>query len=242
MRIIPKIEIKNNFVIKGINFEGLRKIGNPKEIIEKYYNQGCDEIIITDIVASLYGRNNLFDLVSEITKSVFIPITLVGGLRTLGDVKKAFRSGADKVGLNSSIIKNPNFLKEVTKRYGESNVIVNIEAKKVDGEFEIFYYNGRERPKIKLKDWVKKVNKIGYGELLINSIDHDGTLRGPDLNLINEINSYKINKPLIYSSGISNYKDIKLLNYLFNDQAICIASALHYDKIKLKKIYKTLNI
>ena len=119
MRIIPKIEIKNNFVIKGINFEGLRKIGNPKEIIEKYYNQGCDEIIITDIVASLYGRNNLFDLVSEITKSVFIPITLVGGLRTLGDVKKAFRSGADKVGLNSSIIKNPNFLKEVTKRYGE---------------------------------------------------------------------------------------------------------------------------
>ena len=131
MRVIPKIEIKNNFVIKGINFEGLRKLGDPKKFIEKYYNDGCDEIIISDVVASLYGRNHLFSLIEEITKSVFIPITLVGGLRCIDDVDRAFKSGADKIGLNSALIKNLNFLKDVVKKYGEANIVVSIETKKI---------------------------------------------------------------------------------------------------------------
>ncbi len=241
MRIIPKIEIKNNFVIKGINFEGLRKLGNPKEFIEKYYNDGCDEIIISDIVASLYGRNHLFKLIEEITKSVFIPVTLIGGLRSIEDINKAFNSGADKVGLNSVLIKNPNFLKSVIKKYGEANIIVSIETRKVGGVWKIFYLNGREPTNLTLKEWISKILNIGFGELLINSIDYDGTLKGPDIELINEINSLNIKKPIIYSSGISKYDDIVLLNKIFKNQAISISSALHYKKIELKKIYKLLN-
>ena len=241
MRIIPKIEIKNNFVIKGINFEGLRKLGNPKEFIEKYYNDGCDEIIISDIVASLYGRNHLFKLIEEITKSVFIPVTLIGGLRSIEDINKAFNSGADKVGLNSVLIKNPNFLKKVIKKYGEANIIVSIETRRVEGVWKVFYLNGREPANLTLKEWISKLLSIGFGELLINSIDYDGTLKGPDIELINEIKSFNIKKPIIYSSGISQYNDIILLNKIFKNQAISIASALHYKKIELKKIYKFLN-
>jgi len=238
MRIIPKIEIKNNFVIKGINFEGLRKLGNPKNFIEEYYNDGCDEIIISDIVASLYGRNNLFKLIKEITRSVFIPITLIGGLRNLNDINNAFKSGADKVGLNSAIVKDPNFLKTVIKRYGEANIVVSIETRKINGNWKIYYFNGRERSNLNLKEWIYKLLNIGFGELLINSIDYDGTLKGPDLDLINQIKSFKIKKPIIYSSGIGKYSDIILLNKIFKNQAISISSALHYKKMKLKKMYK----
>ncbi|MDC3167024.1 HisA/HisF-related TIM barrel protein [Candidatus Pelagibacter sp.] len=240
MRVIPKIEIKNNFVIKGINFEGLRKLGDPKKFIEKYYNDGCDEIIISDVVASLYGRNHLFSLIEEITKSVFIPITLVGGLRCIDDVDRAFKSGADKIGLNSALIKNLNFLKDVVKKYGEANIVVSIETKKIKGIWKIFYLNGREPSEITLKEWLPKLLKIGFGELLINSINYDGTLKGPDIELINEIQSLNIKKPIIYSSGIGKYKDIILLNKILKNQAISIASGLHYNKIHLKQIYKLL--
>lgn len=240
MRIIPKIEIKNNFVIKGINFEGLRKLGDPKKFIEKYYNEGCDEIIISDIVASLYGRNHLFSLIEEITKSVFIPITLIGGLKCIDDIDRAFKSGADKVGLNSALIKNINFLKDVKKKYGEANIVISIETKKVNGIWQIFYLNGREPANITLKKWLSKLLNIGFGELLINSINYDGTLKGPDLELIQEIQSLNIKKPIIYSSGISKYDDIILLNKILKNQAISIASGLHYNKIRLKKIYNLL--
>lgn len=241
MRIIPKIEIKNNFLIKGINFEGLRKLGDPKKFIEKYYHDGCDEIIISDIVASLYGRNQLFEFIENITESVFIPITLIGGLRSLNDIDNAFNSGADKVGLNSAIIKNPNFLKKAIRRYGEANILISIETKKIDGTWKIFYLNGREKTNLNLKDWISKLSDIGFGELLINSIDYDGTQKGPDIDLINKIKSLKINKPIIYSSGIGRYEDIILLNKIFKNQAISISSALHYKKIELKKIYKLIN-
>ena len=241
MRIIPKVEIKNNYVIKGINFEGLRKLGNPKQFIEKYYNEGCDEIIISDIVASLYGRNHLFKLIEEITKSVFIPITLIGGLRSISDIDKAFNSGADKIGLNSVLIKNPNFLKDLIKKYGEANIVVSVETRKVEGIWKIFYLNGREPANLTLKEWISKLLNIGFGELLINSIDYDGTLKGPDIELINEIKSLKIKKPIIYSGGISKYNDIVLLNKILKNQAISISSALHYKRIELKKIYKLIN-
>jgi cyclase len=241
MRIIPKIEIKNNYVIKGINFEGLRKIGDPKEFIEKYYNEGCDEIIISDVVASLYGRNHLFKLIKEITKSVFIPITLIGGLRSISDIDKAFNSGADKVGLNTVLIKNPNFLKDVIKKYGEANIVVSIETRKVGGIWKIFYLNGREPANLTLNQWIFKLLSIGFGELLINSIDYDGTLKGPDIELIHEINSLNIKKPIIYSAGIGKYNDLVLLNKIFKNQAVSISSALHYRRIEIKKINKFIN-
>ena len=130
MRIIARIDIKNNFVIKGINLEGLRKVGDPYELITKYYKQGIDEIIIQDSVASLYGRNNLFDFIKDITKEIFIPITLGGGIRSLSDIEKALNSGADKVSINTRALENPNFIKEASNEFGSSTIVSSIEAKK----------------------------------------------------------------------------------------------------------------
>jgi cyclase len=131
MRIISRVDIKNNFVIKGINLEGLRKVGDPKNIIEKYYREGIDEIIIIDSVASLYGRNNLFKLIEKITEEVFVPITLGGGIKNLIDIEKALNSGADKVAINSGAFKNYNFIKQASKEFGSSTIISYIEAKKI---------------------------------------------------------------------------------------------------------------
>ena len=131
MRIIARIDIKNNFVIKGINLEGLRKIGDPINIAKQYYLDGIDELLVIDSVASLYGRNNLFDLIKNITKNIFVPITLGGGIRSLKDIEHALNSGADKVAINSMALDNPNFLNEAVSNFGESTVLVNIEAKKI---------------------------------------------------------------------------------------------------------------
>ena len=130
MRIIARIDIKNNFVIKGINLEGLRKVGDPYELITKYYEQGINEIIIQDSVASLYGRNNLFDFIKSITKEIFIPITLGGGITSLSDIEKALKSGADKVAINSKALEDPNFIKQASNEFGSSTIVSSIEAKK----------------------------------------------------------------------------------------------------------------
>ncbi len=145
MRIIPRIEIKNNFVIKGINLEGLRKIGDPNILGKKYYLDGADELLFMDVVASLYGRNNIFEIIKKITKDIFIPITVGGGIRNIEDIQKALNSGADKVFINSAAVKNPNFIKEAVSVFGSSTIVVSIETRKNRKNFwEIFIHNGRE--------------------------------------------------------------------------------------------------
>jgi len=145
MRIIPRIEIKNNFVIKGINLEGLRKIGDPNILGKKYYLDGADELLFMDVVASLYGRNNIFEIIKKITKDIFIPITVGGGIRNIEDIQKALNSGADKVFINSAAVKNPNFIKEAVSVFGSSTIVVSIETRKNKKNFwEIFIHNGRE--------------------------------------------------------------------------------------------------
>ena len=148
MRIIARLDVKNNFVIKGINFEGLRKIGNPLKLAKKYYEEKIDEIMFIDAVASLYNRNNLFDIINESTKEIFCPITLGGGIRSLKDIEKALKSGADKVAINSHAIENPQFIKLAVENFGSSTILVNIEAKKIENDWEIYKYYGRERTDI----------------------------------------------------------------------------------------------
>ena len=146
MRVIARVDIKGEFVIKGVCFEGLRKLGDPKEFCNKYYIQGADEILITDVVASLYGRNNLFSLIKKITEKVFIPVCLSGGIRSLKDIQFSLDSGADKVAINTAIVKNINFLKSAVKNFGTSNIVASIEAKKVKEKiWEVYIYNGREK-------------------------------------------------------------------------------------------------
>ena len=186
MRVIARIDIKNNYVIKGINLEGLRKVGDPVQLITKYYVNGIDEIIISDSVASLYGRNNLFNFIKEITKEVFVPITLGGGIRSLKDIEKALNSGADKVSINSKALENPTFLKEASNTFGSSTIIASVEAKKIGHmKWEPYKCCGREKTNRDLKEWIKTIQDKNCGEILITSIDHEGTKKGFDLEMLN---------------------------------------------------------
>ncbi len=243
MRIIARLDIKNNYVIKGINLEGLRKVGDPKKLINKYYKNYIDELLIIDSVASLYGRNNLFDLIKEITEDIFIPITLGGGIRSLSDIELALNSGADKVAINSKALECPSFIDDAVNKFGSSTIVCNIEAKKIEGPsttWEPYKFCGRERTNINLSEWIKIIHQKNCGEILLTSIDKEGTETGFDIELIDHV--YKtINKPLIISGGCGSIDDIKDLKKKFSNMSVALASVLHYDKIKIKDIIDNLN-
>lgn len=242
MRIIARVDIKNNHVIKGINLEGLRKIGNPKNIIEKYYKEGIDEILIIDLVASLYGRNNLFDLIEDITKEVFVPITLGGGIKNLKDINRALNAGADKVAINSGAFENSNFLQKASKEFGSSTIVSYIEAKKIsDKKWEPYKNCGREKTGFDLINWIEKVQNDGCGEILLTSIDCEGTENGFDLEMLINLKKFII-KPLIISGGCGSIEDIIQIKNNFNHISVAIASLLHYDKIKILEIKKKINL
>ncbi len=241
MRIIARIDIKNNFVIKGINLEGLRKVGDPYELIMKYYEQGINEIIIQDSVASLYGRNNLFDFIKSITKEIFIPITLGGGIRFLSDIEKALKSGADKVAINSKALEDPNFIKQASNEFGSSTIVSSIEAKKIsDNLWEPYKFCGRERTGINLVDWIKTIQENDCGEILLTSIDHEGTKQGFDLEMINSLYEI-IEKPIIISGGCGSLNHFKEVYKDYKDEAIAIASVLHYKILEISNIKSITN-
>lgn len=234
MRVIARLDIKNNYVIKGVNFEGLRKIGDPLELAKKYYNEKIDEILFIDAVASLYDRNNLFQLIEKSTKEIFCPITLGGGIRSLKDIDNALKSGADKVAINSFATENPNFISEAVKNFGSSTILINIETKKNDNSWEVYKYYGRENTKIKLHDWLNKVQELECGEIILTSIDKEGLQSGMDFELFDEIID-QINRPLIFSGGfckLSELKKIKQEKFV----SISTASALHYEMLTINQI------
>lgn len=236
MRTIARIDIKNDSVIKGINLEGLRKIGDPVKIAKEYYTSGIDELLIIDSVASLYGRNNLFDLIKKIANEIFVPITLGGGIRSLKDIENALNSGADKVAINSKALENPNFLKEATSNFGESTIIVNIEAKKItDNSWEAYKFCGRERTNLNVNDWINTIQEKGCGEILLTSIDKEGTETGFDIDLIKNVHEI-IKKPLIISGGCGSLDDIKKVRKKFKNVSVALASVLHYKNLKISEI------
>lgn len=234
MRIIARLDVKNNFVIKGINFEGLRKIGDPLKLAKKYYEEKIDEIMFIDAVASLYDRNNLFDIIDQSTKEIFCPITLGGGIRSLEDIEKALKSGADKVAINSHAVENPQFIKQAVENFGSSTILVNIEAKKIDNDWEIYKYYGREKTGIKLLEWLDTVQEMNCGEIILTSIDKEGLQKGLDFELLDYIND-KVNRPLIFSGGFNNLDELKKIKkHPFI--SISIASVLHYQILKVQDI------
>lgn len=241
MRVIARIDIKNDFVIKGINLEGLRKVGKPMDLIQNYYKEGISEILIQDSVASLYGRNNLFSFVKEITKEIFIPITLGGGIRSLQDIEDALNSGADKVSINSKALEDPKFLMEASKNFGSSTIVASIEAKKIgDKKWEPYKFCGRERTNLDLKDWIRNVQDFNCGEILLTSIDNDGTKKGFDFDMLN--NFYEsIEKPIILSGGCGSIDHIKEFFFKYPKEAFALASVLHYKILKIKNIKKIFN-
>ena len=195
-----------------------------------------DEIILIDSVASLYGRNNLFEVVKKTTENIFIPITLGGGIKNLKDIDKALNSGADKVAINSAAIDNPSFVKEAVDNFGASAVTIYIEAKKKnDGTWEAYKHYGRERTGINAIDWLDEVKNMGCGEILLTSVDHEGTQKGFDLELITAVKD-RINVPLIISGGFGKIKHLQEASKLTKNISFAIASAFHYNKEKIKKV------
>ena len=236
-RIISKIEIKSDMVVKPIFFEGLKRIGEPKKIVNNYIKQGIDELVVIDIVASLYQRKINFNLFNQVTKKINLPITLGGGVRSINDISKLLKIGADKVAINTALLsKNASLLNNSSKLFGSQCIVVDINSKLIDGEWYCMTDNGRINSKKKVFDWVNECQDRGAGEILLQSIDVDGSMLGPDIKLLEKVEPY-IKVPLIIASGIGNYNHLSQLKK-FNPDAICISSALHYKKLNVKKIKK----
>ena len=232
MRLIANIDIKNEFVIKGIQLEGLRKIGKPIEIIKKFYDQKIHEIIIHDTVASYYNRNNLGKLLEECFKDIFIPVTIGGGIRNLADIKNSLNYGADKVMINSQAIKTPIFLKKACEEFGSSTIISYVEVKKYNNQYYAYYNSGRERSKFQLERWLDIIQDLGCGEIFIKSVDLDGTMKGIDNKLIKYCIP-RIDKPLIYSGGCNSDREIFDFKKKYKNVALSFASYFYSKNFKL---------
>jgi len=236
IRLIPRLDIKGLNLIKGIHLEGLRVIGDPQKYALKYYNAGADELIYMDVVASLYGRNNLSDIISRAARNIFVPITVGGGIRTVDDVQRMLRSGADKVAINTAAIASPDLISRVSKRFGAQCMVLSIEAKKQsDGCWEAYTDNGRERTGVDVLDWAKKGVSLGAGEILLTSVDKEGTGNGFDIELVKMVTG-NVSVPVVASGGMGSYEDmVKVVKEGMAD-GVAMADILHYDKMKLDKI------
>lgn len=236
IRLIARLDIKGSNLIKGIQLEGLRKIGNPNTFAKQYYEQGIDEILYIDIVASLYNRNNLSDIVMECTKDVFVPITVGGGIRSLEDVNKLLHCGADKIAINTGAIKKPELIHEVSDKYGSQCMVLSIQAKKIaEGKWEAYYDNGREKTGIDVVEWAKEGYKLGAGEILLTSVDREGTKRGFDIELVRAVSDV-VPIPVIASGGMGNPKDFSKVVIEGHADAVAVASLLHYGQYNVAKL------
>lgn len=239
IRIIARIDVKNEFVIKGIHLEGLRKVGVPNEMALKYYNEGIDEIVFMDAVASLYNRNNLFHIIEKACKEVYIPITIGGGVRQIADIEFALKSGADKIAINTQAIKEPELIKTASRIYGSQCIIGSIEAKRINGGWEAYIDNGREPTGVNAVEWAQKLQELGAGELMITSVDQEGTKRGFDIELIKAIMNVT-SIPIIASGGAGEINHATELLTKTNCKAFALASVLHYNLSDIQKIKQSL--
>ncbi len=238
-RIIARIDVKNEFVIKGIHLEGLRKVGDPIELAKKYYKEGVDEILLMDAVASLYGRNNLFHIIEKACREVFIPITIGGGIRSVDDIDKALKSGADKISLNTQAIKQPDLITKAAEIYGSQCIVASIEAKHKNGWWEAYVDNGREETGINVVEWAQELERLGAGEILLTSVDMEGTKKGFDHALIQEVYS-KVGIPVIISGGAGKPEHVIDLAKHVDIDAVAFASILHYNTFGIKEIKEQL--
>jgi cyclase len=231
IRIIPRLDIKGPNLVKGIHLEGLRVLGKPEKFARHYYEAGADELIYMDVVASLYERNSLHEIISRTAKEIFIPLTVGGGLRTINDIRDVLRAGADKVSLNTAAIKDPMIIKEASKVFGSSTIVVAIEAARQQGDKYLAYTdNGREYTGIEVLQWAKQAEELGAGEILLTSIDKEGTGKGFDLELTRMV-SEAVSIPVIAHGGAGRKEDVGDVILDAKADAVSCASILHYDSI-----------
>ena len=231
IRIIPRLDIKGPNLVKGIHLEGLRVLGKPADFANYYYENGADELMFMDVVASLFDRNSLHDIIAQTAKEIFIPITVGGGLRSISDIKEVLRAGADKVCLNTAAINNPDLIKEASRVFGSSTILIAIEAiKESENKYLAYTDNGREYTGLDVFEWAKKVEILGAGEIVITSVDNEGTKKGIDLDLVKQVSS-EVNIPVIAHGGIGNYAHAVEAIKSGHADALMISSMFHYSSV-----------
>lgn len=236
IRLIPRLDIKGPNLIKGIHLEGLRVIGDPQVFARNYYEQGADELLYMDIVASLYGRNSLHEIVSRAAHDVFVPLTVAGGLRSVDDVRDILRAGADKVGINTAAIKRPELISEVARKFGSQCMVLSIEAKNVaPGRWEAYTDNGRERTGLDVVEWARKGVELGAGEILVTSVDREGTREGFDCELVRAVVD-AVPVPVIASGGMGTHADLRKVVIEAGVDAVAMADVLHYGRMTIPEI------
>ena len=238
IRVIPRLDVKKEWLIKGVQMEGWRKVGNPIETAIKYAEGGADELIILDVVASLYQRNKLIEIVRKVASSVFIPLTIGGGIKNIEDVSLLLSNGADKITLNTSALNNPSLISDISDVFGSQAVVVSIEAlEKQTGLWEAMTDNGRNRTDKEVISWAKEAESLGAGEILITSIDNDGMGNGYNIDLIKRV-SESVNIPVIASGGLSKASHLDDLINLTQASGAASAKALHYNQITVGDLHK----
>ena len=238
MRIIARLDIKNEYVIKGIQMEGLRKVGDPTELATKYYKSCVDELLFMDAVATLYGRNNLFKLIKDLCKQIFIPVTIGGGIRSVSDAEFALANGADRVAINTAAVNNINLITEIASNFGAQAVVGSVEAKRVQDKIIVYTHNGREPTNMDVVSWSRSLYDAGCGEVLVTSIDKDGSRKGFDNELTKSIVS-SVNCPVVVSGGFGN---IDHLDAVLSDcplSGIAIGAAFHYQNVTIDQFKAT---
>ncbi len=236
VRIIPRLDIKGPNVVKGIHTEGLRVIGDPALLAEKYYSEGADELIYMDTVASLYGRNVDLDLVRKVSDQIFIPLTVGGGVRTIHDIDNLLRAGADKVAINTHGIRNPQLLEEAVKHFGSQCIVLSVETKKKNsGSWEAYTDGGREQTGLDAIEWIKKGLLLGVGEILLTSVDRDGTRRGYETDLLAAVTSFA-SVPVIAYGGAGSLESVLDAIENAHIDAVSVASILHYNDVTIREI------
>lgn len=236
IRLIPRLDIKGPNLIKGIHLEGLRVVGDPQHYARRYYEQGADELIYMDIVASLYGRNSLREIVSRTAQDVFIPLTVGGGIRSVDDVRELLRAGADKVAINTAAVKRPELITEVSRAFGSQCMVLSIEAKRIGNcRWEVFTDNGRERTGQDVVSWAKQAVALGAGEILLTSVDQEGTRKGFDIELVRAV-ADTCPIPVIASGGMGSVDDLVNVCQHGHADAVAIADVLHYRRLELGAI------
>jgi len=231
-RIIPRLDIKGPNLVKGIHLEGLRILGPAEKFAAHYYQTGADELLYMDAVASLYGRNSLGEIIERTARAIFIPLTVGGGLRSIDDIQHVLRVGADRVALNTAAIERPEFIREAARKFGSSTIAVSIEAKRqADGSYSAYVDNGRDNAHREVTEWAKQAAALGAGEIIVTSVDREGTGRGFDSELVRRITT-EVEIPVVACGGAGACTDLPAVLRDGRADAISVASILHYPIAK----------
>lgn len=239
-RFIPCLDVTNGRVVKGINFVDLKDVGNPVEIAKAYYDQGCDELVFLDITATYQERATMIDVIRRTSREIFVPFTVGGGVRTVEDMSLLLNAGADKISVNSSAVATPELIRQGAEKFGNQCIVVAIDAKRVDDSWHVFVTGGRKDTGLDVIEWAKKVESLGAGEILLTSMDKDGTKSGYDLELYQAV-CEAISIPVIASGGAGNKEDIVDVFQETSVTGALAASVFHYGEIDIRQTKKELS-